>query len=177
MRHRKKFNHLGRTAAHRKAMLSNMATSLIIHKRIRTTVAKAKELRVFIEPIITRAKEDSTHSRRMVFRKLQNKDAVNELFRDIATKIGERQGGYTRILKTTNRLGDNAEMCLIELVDYNENMLAQSEERKARSSRRRRRKSSDAGEKAVEAAPVAKETPAEPVAENEANESSEEPKE
>ncbi len=152
MRHRKKVNHLGRTAAHRKAMLSNMATSLIIHKRIRTTVAKAKELRSFVEPIITRSKEDNTHSRRMVFRKLQNKEAVNELFREIATKIADRPGGYTRILKTGNRLGDNAEMCLIELVDYNENMLAQADERKARSTRRRRRKKTE--EKAEAAAPA-----------------------
>jgi large subunit ribosomal protein L17 len=152
MRHRKKFNHLGRTAAHRKAMLSNMATSLIIHKRIRTTVAKAKELRSFVEPLITRSKEDNTHSRRMVFRKLQNKEAVNELFREIATKIADRPGGYTRILKTGNRLGDNAEMCLIELVDYNENMLAQADERKARSTRRRRRKKTTEDKPVAEAA-------------------------
>ncbi len=161
MRHRKKFNHLGRTAAHRKAMLSNMATSLIIHKRIRTTVAKAKELRSFVEPLITRSKEDNTHSRRMVFRKLQNKEAVNELFREIATKIADRPGGYTRILKTGNRLGDNAEMCLIELVDYNENMLAQADERKARSTRRRRRKKTE--EKPVAEAAAPAESQEEPV--------------
>ena len=120
MRHRKKFNHLGRKTAHRKAMLSNMAISLITHKRISTTVAKAKALRIYVEPILNRAKTDSTHSRRMVFRKLQDKDAVTELFRDIAVKIADRPGGYTRILKTGSRLGDNAEMCIMELVDYNE---------------------------------------------------------
>ncbi len=138
MRHKKKFNHLGRTAAHRKAMLKNMATSLIMHKRIRTTVAKAKELRKFVEPIINRSKEDTTHSRRMVFRKLQSKEAVNELFREIAVKVADRPGGYTRILKTGNRLGDNAEMCIIELVDYNEVMLEQKETKKTKTTRRRR---------------------------------------
>jgi len=121
MRHRKKFNHLGRKTAHRKAMLSNMAISLIEHKRIKTTVAKAKALRSFVEPLINRSKDDTTHSRRMVFRKLQNKHAVNKLFREISQKIADREGGYTRILKTGARLGDNAEMCIIELVDYNEN--------------------------------------------------------
>lgn len=121
MRHRKKFNHLGRKTAHRKAMLSNMAISLIEHKKIKTTVAKAKALRSFVEPLINRSKDDTTHSRRMVFRKLQNKHAVSELFREISQKVAEREGGYTRILKTGTRLGDNAEMCIIELVDYNEN--------------------------------------------------------
>ncbi len=125
MRHRKKFNHLGRKSAHRKAMLSNMAISLIEHKRITTTVAKAKALRVFVEPIINRAKTDSTHSRRMVFRRLQNKEAVSELFRDIVLKIADRKGGYTRILKTGTRLGDNAEMCFIELVDYNDDYVTE----------------------------------------------------
>ncbi len=124
MRHRKKFNHLGRKTAHRKAMLSNMAISLIEHKRIKTTVAKAKALRSFVEPLINRSKDDTTHSRRMVFRKLQNKHAVNELFREISQKVAEREGGYTRILKTGTRLGDNAEMCIIELTDYNENYTA-----------------------------------------------------
>ncbi len=123
MRHKKKFNHLGRTSSHRKAMLKNMATSLILHKRIRTTLAKAKELRMFVEPLITRSKEDTTHSRRMVFRKLQSKEAVTMLFRDISVKVMDRPGGYTRILKTGFRLGDNAEMCIIELVDFNELML------------------------------------------------------
>jgi large subunit ribosomal protein L17 len=120
MRHAKKINHLGRKSAHRKAMLANMAISLIEHKRIKTTLAKAKALRIYVEPIINRTKEDTTHSRRMVFRKLQNKQAVTELFREIAQKVAERQGGYTRILKTGNRLGDNAEMCIIELVDFNQ---------------------------------------------------------
>jgi large subunit ribosomal protein L17 len=123
MRHNKAFNHLGRKTGHRKAMLSNMASSLIMHKRINTTLAKAKALKVFVEPLITRAKEDTTHNRRVVFRSLQDKNAVSELFRQVAVKVGDRPGGYTRILKTGYRLGDNAEMCIIELVDYNENML------------------------------------------------------
>ncbi|MCD4680259.1 MAG: 50S ribosomal protein L17 [Bacteroidales bacterium] len=138
MRHLRKFNHLGRTSSHRKAMLANMATSLIIHKRITTTLAKAKALRTYIEPLITRSKEDSTHSRRMVFKYLQSKTAVSELFREIAQKVTDRPGGYTRILKTGTRLGDNAEMCMIELVDYNENLLVEKEERKAKTTRRRR---------------------------------------
>jgi len=124
MRHNKKFNHLGRKSAHRKAMLANMANSLIEHKRITTTVAKAKALRMYVEPLITKAKDDTTHSRRVVFSYLQNKEAVSELFRDVAAKVADRPGGYTRILKTGNRIGDNAEMCIIELVDYNEAMLA-----------------------------------------------------
>lgn len=146
MRHRKKFNHLSRTSSHRKAMLSNMATSLILHKRITTTVAKAKALRVYVEPLINRSKEDTTHSRRMVFRYLQSKEAVNELFREVSLKIADRPGGYTRILKTGNRLGDNADMCFIELVDYNENLLAEKETSKKPSRRRRRggKKTSDA---------------------------------
>jgi large subunit ribosomal protein L17 len=127
MRHSKKFNHLGRTSAHRKAMLSNMANSLIFHKRITTTVAKAKALRIYVEPLITKAKDDSTHSRRVVFEYLKSKTAVAMLFRDVAEKVADRPGGYTRILKTGNRLGDNAEMCIIELVDFNENMLAAKE--------------------------------------------------
>jgi large subunit ribosomal protein L17 len=138
MRHRKKFNHLGRTASHRSAMLSNMATSLIVHKRIKTTVAKAKALKIYVEPLITRSKEDTTHSRRMVFRKLQNKEAVSELFREISPKVMDRPGGYTRILKIGNRLGDNAEMCIIELVDYNENMLKDKTAKKAKAKRSRR---------------------------------------
>jgi large subunit ribosomal protein L17 len=120
MRHGKKHNHLGRQTAHRKAMLSNMATSLLLHKRINTTVQKAKALRVYVEPILTRSKTDSTHSRREAFRHLQDKDIVTELFRDIAPKIANRPGGYTRIIRLGNRLGDNAEMCMIELVDFNE---------------------------------------------------------
>ena len=119
MRHGKKFNHLGRKAAHRKAMLSNMACSLIEHKRIKTTLAKAKALRVYVEPLITKSKEDTTHSRRVVFSYLKQKEAITELFGDVAAKIANRPGGYTRILKLSNRLGDNAQMAYIELVDYN----------------------------------------------------------
>jgi large subunit ribosomal protein L17 len=139
MRHRKKFNHLSRTSAHRKSMLANMASSLILHKRITTTTAKAKELRTFVEPIITRSKEDSTHSRRIVFKNLRDKYAVSELFREVATKVGERPGGYTRIIKLGNRQGDNADMCIIELVDYNEHLLAEkTAAAKPKSTRRRR---------------------------------------
>jgi len=148
MRHRKKFNHLGRTSSHRKAMLANMASSLILHKRIKTTVAKAKALRVYVEPLITKSKEDTTHSRRVVFGYLNDKYAVSELFREVSSKVAERPGGYTRILKLGNRIGDNAEMCFIELVDYNENMLSAKSEG-AKKTRRRRKKSSDDG--AVEA--------------------------
>lgn len=138
MRHGKKINHLGRKSAHRKAMLSNMATSLILHKRISTTLAKAKALRIYVEPLITRSKEDSTHSRRLVFSHLQSKEAVSELFREVSQKVAERPGGYTRILKTGNRLGDNADMCIVELVDYNETMLSSKEPVKAKATRRRR---------------------------------------
>ncbi|PKG51193.1 MULTISPECIES: 50S ribosomal protein L17 [Olleya] len=120
MRHGKKVNHLGRQTAHRKAMLANMACSLIEHKRINTTVAKAKALRGFLEPMITKSKNDTTHNRRIVFSRLRQKEAVTELFRDVAAKIGDRPGGYTRIIKLGNRLGDNADMAMIELVDYNE---------------------------------------------------------
>ena len=123
MRHGKKHNHLGRTTSHRVAMLSNLAISLITHKRIFTTVAKAKALRVYVEPLITKSKDDTTHSRRVVFSYLQSKDAVSELFRDVSVKIADRPGGYTRIIKVGNRPGDAAEMAMIELVDYNENML------------------------------------------------------
>ena len=122
MRHNKKFNHLSRTSAHRKAMLANMASSLILHKRIATTLAKAKALQVYVEPLLTKAKVDSTHSRRTVFSHLQNKEIITELFQNVAQKIADRPGGYTRILRTGFRQGDNAEMCIIELVDYNENM-------------------------------------------------------
>lgn len=138
MRHRNKVNNLSRTSSHRSAMLSNMAASLILHKRITTTVAKAKALRTYVEPIINRSKEDSTHSRRMVFRLLQNKIAVTELFREVSTKIADRPGGYTRIIKLANRLGDSAEMCLIELVDYNENLLTDKGAKKAAKTTRRR---------------------------------------
>jgi large subunit ribosomal protein L17 len=119
MRHGKKFNHLGRQSSHRAALLSNMAISLIVHKRINTTVAKAKALRKYVEPLLTRSKDDSTHSRRTVFSYLQNKDAVIELFREVAPKIADRPGGYTRIIRLENRPGDNAEMCMMELVDFN----------------------------------------------------------
>lgn len=144
MRHNKKINHLGRTASHRGAMLSNMTASLIMHKRIFTTVAKAKALKKVVEPIITRSKEDTTHSRRIVFKTLQNKEALNELFQNVSQKVGDRPGGYTRILKTGHRLGDNAAMCFIELVDYNENMLKESATKKTRTRRSRRRSSSAA---------------------------------
>ncbi|WP_299676966.1 50S ribosomal protein L17 [uncultured Dokdonia sp.] len=120
MRHGKKFNHLGRKTAHRKAMLANMACSLIEHKRINTTVAKAKALKQFVEPLVTKSKEDTTHNRRIVFSRLRQKEAVTELFREVAVKVGDRPGGYTRIIKLGNRLGDNADMAMIELVDYNE---------------------------------------------------------
>ena len=152
MRHNKKFNHLGRKSAHRKAMLSNMASSLILHKRINTTVAKAKALRIYVEPLITKSKDDSTHARRVVFSYLQNKEAVSELFRDVSVKIADRPGGYTRILRTGNRLGDNADMCMMELVDYNEAMLASQDDSKKAKKKRSRR----SGTKKTEDAPVAK---------------------
>ncbi len=136
MRHGKKFNHLGRKAAHRKAMLSNMACSLIEHKRIKTTVAKAKALRKFVEPLITKSKTDTTHSRRIVFSHLRQKEVVTELFGDVASKVSTRDGGYTRILRTGNRLGDNAEMCFIELVDFNSTYTTDKPKKKAKSTRR-----------------------------------------
>ena len=139
MRHKKKNNHLSRTSAHRGAMLSNMATSLIMHKRIFTTVPKAKALRRYVEPIITRSKEDTTNSRRIVFSMLQNKYAVAELFQTVSPKVSDRPGGYTRIIKTGHRLGDNASMCFIELVDFNENMLSETKTKKTRTRRSRRR--------------------------------------
>ncbi len=138
MRHNKKINHLGRTSSHRKAMLSNMACSLILHKRISTTVAKAKALKMFVEPLITKSKEDTTQNRRVVFSVLKSKTPVSVLFREISEKIADRPGGYLRILKTGNRLGDNAEMCIIEFVDFNENMLAAKTEKKATTRRSRR---------------------------------------
>ena len=176
MRHNKKFNHLGRKSAHRKAMLANMASSLIENKRITTTVAKAKALRTYVEPLITKAKNDTTHSRRIVFSYLQNKDAVSILFREVAEKVANRPGGYTRILKTGTRLGDNAEMCIIELVDYNEAMLAAKEET-AKPKRRRSRRGGSKKTETTAAAPaekaVAEEKPkvvedVEPVEETEA---------
>jgi len=138
MRHARKINHLGRTSTHRKSMLSNMASSLILHKRIATTIAKAKALRTYVEPLITRSKEDTTHSRRTVFSYLQDKKAVTELFREVSAKIMERPGGYTRILRTGFRQGDAAEMCIIELVDYNQNMLTTKETKKTATRRSRR---------------------------------------
>lgn len=138
MRHRKSFNHLGRTSSHRKAMLSNMAASLILHKRINTTVAKAKALRGYVEPLITKAKDNTTHSRRVVFSYLQDKDAVTELFREVSAKVGDRPGGYTRIIKLGNRLGDNADMAMIELVDFNEILISEKSAKKSKTTRRRR---------------------------------------
>ena len=151
MRHNKKFNHLGRTKSHREALLSNMTVSLIKAKRINTTVAKAKALRVYAEPIINRAKEDTTNSRRIVFSYLQDKEAVKELFGDIASKIANRPGGYTRVLKLGNRLGDNAATAMIELVDYNENMLKDKAEKKSKTRRSRSKKSETPAVEAAEA--------------------------
>ena len=154
MRHNKAINHLGRKSGHRKALLANMATSLILHKRIETTVAKAKALKMYVEPLITKSKEDSTHSRRVVFSYLKNKEAVTELFRTVAPKIADRPGGYTRVLKTGFRQGDGADMALIELVDFNEAALASAPKAAKKTTRR-------SSKKAVEAAPAAEvETPA-----------------
>lgn len=164
MRHGKKFNHLGRTASHRSALLSNMACSLIEHKRINTTVAKAKALRVYVEPLLTKAKEDTTHNRRIVFSYLQNKEAVTELFRSVAPKIAERNGGYTRIIKTGFRQGDAADMALIELVDFNELYNPNAEEKKA-TRRSRRSATAKKAEAVVAEAPKAEEKVEEPKAE------------
>ncbi len=151
MRHNKKFNHLGRKTAHRDAMLSNMAVSLIKHKRISTTLAKAKELRKFVEPMITKSKEDTTHSRRNVFAQLQDKNAVTMLFAEVSQKVADRPGGYTRILKTGFRLGDAAQMCIIELVDYNENMLKDKVAKKSSKTRRAGKKTKAVAEKVATA--------------------------
>jgi len=151
MRHGKTINHLGRTNSHRDAMLQNMAVSLIVNKRINTTLAKAKALRKFVEPIITKSKSDNTHSRRTVFSYLQDKEAVKILFGDVATKVAERPGGYTRIIKTGFRLGDAAEMCMIELVDYNELLLGEGKEKKAKNTRRSRAKKPGAAKTAAKA--------------------------
>lgn len=163
MRHGKKFNHLGRTASHRHAMLSNMASSLILSKRIETTVAKAKELRKYVEPLITKSKEDNTNNRRVVFSYLQNKDAIKELFGIVSEKVADRPGGYTRIIKLGNRLGDNAEVCFIELVDFNETMLAASAEKAAKTRRSRRggakKEAAPAAEAAAAPAAVVEEAP------------------
>ncbi len=153
MRHGKKFNHLGRTASHRKAMLSNMACSIIEHKRINTTLAKAKALRKYVEPLVTKAKKDETHNRRVVFSYLKNKYAVAELFNNVATKVGDRPGGYLRIIKLGNRLGDNAEMAMVEFVDYNEIYNANKTPKK-KTTRRSRKKATDT---AATAAPEANE--------------------
>jgi large subunit ribosomal protein L17 len=173
MRHQKAINHLGRTSTHRKAMLSNMAASLIKHKRISTTIAKAKALRGYVEPLITRAKIDSTHSRRVVFSYLQDKEAVTELFREVSVKVADRPGGYVRILKTGFRLGDNADMCIIELVDYNENLLTVKDTTTKKAVRRRKpaaKKAADTETVVAEKAPKAKAKAAEAVKEVEAAE-------
>jgi large subunit ribosomal protein L17 len=160
MRHGKKINHLGRTASHRKAMLSNMAASLILHKRLSTTVAKAKALRKYVEPLLTKSKNDTTHSRRTVFAYLQDKESVKELFDEVSVKIANRPGGYTRILKTGYRLGDNAEMCVIELVDFNEDMVSTTGAAGGAKKTRRRSSSKKKGAESTEAS-----TPATPEAE------------
>ncbi len=165
MRHNKKFNHLGRKKAHRDALLANMTIALIMRKRIFTTLAKAKALRMYAEPLINRAKDDTMSNRRLVFSSLQNKEAVTELFREVAQKIAERNGGYTRILKTGNRLGDNAKTCFIELVDYNENMLKEKAGKKEGRTRRSRRSSAKNAAPAAEAAPAAAEPEAAPAEE------------
>ena len=164
MRHNKAINHLGRKSGHRKALLSNMATSLILHKRITTTVAKAKALKSYVEPLITKSKEDTTHNRRVVFSYLKNKEAVSELFRTIAPKVADRPGGYTRVLHVGFRKGDAAEMALIELVDFNEAALASAQKSAKKTTRRSRAKKAEAAEApAVESAPA--EAPAETPAE------------
>ena len=160
MRHGKKINHLGRTASHRKAMLSNMAASLIMHKRLSTTVAKAKALRKYVEPLLTKSKNDTTHSRRTVFAYLQDKESVKELFDEVSVKIANRPGGYTRILKTGYRLGDNAEMCVIELVDFNEDMVSTTGAAGGAKKTRRRSSSKKKGAESTETS-----TPATPEAE------------
>ncbi|MEN9290282.1 MAG: hypothetical protein RLZZ357_125 [Bacteroidota bacterium] len=158
MRHGNKINHLGKKTGHRKAMLTNMACSLIEHKRITTTIAKAKTLRVFVEPILTKAKSDSTHSRRVVFSYLQSKEAVTELFREVAPKIANREGGYTRIIRTGYRLGDNAEMCMIELVDFNE-LYNNGSKKTTRRSRRGGKKADETVATVAETTEVVEETP------------------
>ncbi len=168
MRHSKKFNHLGRTASHRSAMLANMAISLIMHKRITTTVAKAKALKKYVEPLITKAKEDSTNSRRVVFSYLQNKEAIKELFGEVSQKVGDRPGGYTRIIKLGTRQGDAAQVCFIELVDFDEAMAKDTKKKSTRRSRKSAPKAEAASteapavaEKPVEEAPAAEEAKAE----------------
>ena len=165
MRHNKKFNHLGRKAAHRGAMLSNMACSLIMHKRISTTLAKAKALRIFVEPLLTRAKEDTMANRRLVFSELKQKEVVTELFQNVSEKIANRPGGYCRILRTGFRLGDAAEMAIIELVDYNENMLKDTKKAAKKTTRRAGKKAAAKAEEAPKAEPAKEEAPAEAKAE------------
>ena len=160
MRHNKAINHLGRKSGHRKALLANMATSLILHKRIETTVAKAKALKMYVEPLITKCKEDTTHSRRVVFSYLKNKEAVTELFRTVAPKIADRPGGYTRVLKTGFRQGDGADMALIELVYFNEAALASTTKKAAKKTTRRSSKKAAEAAPAVEAPAAEVETPA-----------------
>lgn len=179
MRHGKKINQLGRTTAHRKSMFANMACSLIEHKRINTTVAKAKALKRFVEPIITKSKEDTTHNRRLVFSKLRQKEAVTELFRDVAAKVADRPGGYTRVIKLGNRLGDNADMAMIELVDYNDIYTAGKEETTKTTRRSRRGGKSKSSETTPETKPAEEkvETKSEEVKKPEAKKAAEKPKE
>lgn len=165
MRHGKKINHLGRTAQHRQALLSNMASSLILSKRITTTLAKAKALKKYVEPLLTRSKDDTTHSRRMVFSYLQNKESVDQLFTDVAVKIANRPGGYTRIIRVGTRLGDNAEMCIMELVDYNTIYGNKVSDASAKSTTRRSRKKSTANSAVATAESIADKASDAPVAE------------
>ncbi len=176
MRHGKKFNHLGRKTAHRAAMLSNMACSLIEHKRITTTVAKAKALRVYVEPLITKSKTDSTHSRRTVFSYLKQKEVVSELFRDVAPKVAGRPGGYTRIIRTGYRLGDNAEMCMIELVDFNELMLTMTEAKKTTRRSRRGGAATTASSTTTETQEVVEDTTSTPESTDNSDEAAEDSK-
>lgn len=179
MRHGKKFNHLGRQKGHRKALLQNMAVSLIEHKRISTTVAKARALRQFVEPLITKAKTDDMNSRRTVFRYLQKKEAVQELFGEVAAKVADRPGGYTRILKTGNRLGDNADTCIIELVDFNEHLLSTAKPKKTRrrKSTKKAAPKAEAPVEAVEEAPVVEDATVVEEVKEEAPKAEEAPKE
>ena len=165
MRHNKKFNHLGRTASHRSAMLANMAISLIMHKRITTTVAKAKALKTYVEPLITRCKDDSTNSRRVVFSYLQNKEAIKELFGEVAAKVGDRPGGYTRIIKLGTRKGDAAPICFIELVDFDENMAKTAGTKKKSTRRSRKSTKAETAEAPVAEAPATEAPATEAVAE------------
>ena len=165
MRHNKKFNHLGRTASHRSAMLANMAISLIMHKRITTTVAKAKALKTYVEPLITRCKDDSTNSRRVVFSYLQNKEAIKELFGEVAAKVGDRPGGYTRIIKLGTRKGDAAPICFIELVDFDENMAKIAGTKKKSTRRSRKSTKAETAEAPVAEAPATEAPATEAVAE------------